>query len=165
MVHPGSDRISRVPSYSSTDSTGDRNFVYGAITRFGDPFQWSSTIPVIACPTLCRGWLVGLQPHRCNGCSLDTPMVWATPRSLAATEGISQLIPSPPGTEMFQFSGFAPDRLCIQRSVTDVPIRRVSPFGHPRVRACLAANRGFSQPSTSFFAGRRLGIHRTPLVA
>jgi hypothetical protein len=29
------------------------------------------------------------QPHECNGYSLGTPMVWATPRSLAATEGIS----------------------------------------------------------------------------
>ena|SRR5690606_20557493 len=43
--------------------------------------------------------------------------------------------------------------------------RRVSPFGHPRIKAWLAAPRGFSQPPTSFIASRRLGIHRTPFPA
>src|SRR5262245_26938165 len=43
--------------------------------------------------------------------------------------------------------------------------RRVSPFGHPRIKAWLAAPRGFSQPPTSFFASRHLGIHHTPFVA
>ena len=75
------------------------------------------------------------------------------------------LISFPPGTEMFQFSGFASYRLCIQRQMTGLSARRVSPFGYPRIQACLAAPRGISQPSTSFFAGRRLGIHRTPFVA
>jgi hypothetical protein len=38
---------------------------------------------------------------------LYTRVVWALPRSLAATEGISKLMFFPPGTEMFQFSGLA----------------------------------------------------------
>src|SRR5438128_1798675 len=42
---------------------------------------------------------------------------------------------------------------------------RVSPFGHPRVIACLTARRGFSQLATPFFACPRQGILRMPLVA
>ena len=52
-----------------------------------------------------------------------TTLVWAVPRSLATTRGISDLIFFPPGTEMFQFSGFA--------SFDDPASRdRVSPFGN-----------------------------------
>ena len=42
---------------------------------------------------------------------------------------------------------------------------RVSPFGHPRIKACSAAPRGFSQPTTSFIGSRRQGIHRWLFVA
>ena len=41
---------------------------------------------------------------------------------------------------------------------------RVSPFGHPRINAWLAAPRGLSQPPTSFIGFWRLGIHRVPFV-
>ena len=41
----------------------------------------------------------------------------------------------------------------------------VSPFGNPRIKACLAAPRGFSQLTTSFIASWRQGIHHLPLVA
>ena len=41
----------------------------------------------------------------------------------------------------------------------------VSPFGHPRLIARLAAPRGFSQPATSFIASRYQGIHRMPFLA
>ena len=44
------------------------------------------------------------QPHLRNACRLDTQMVWAAPRSLAATWGISDLISFPRATEMFQFT-------------------------------------------------------------
>ncbi len=42
---------------------------------------------------------------------------------------------------------------------------RVSPFGHPRIVACLPAPRGFSQAPTSFIASRCLGIPHVPFVA
>ena len=42
---------------------------------------------------------------------------------------------------------------------------RVSPFGYPRVIACLAARRGFSQLAAPFIACLRQGILRMPLVA
>ena len=40
----------------------------------------------------------------------------------------------------------------------------VFPFRYPRIKACLAAPRGFSQLSTSFIASRYQGIHRLPLL-
>jgi hypothetical protein len=50
-------------------------------------------------------------------------------------------------------------------SLQDNDSRRwVSPFGHLRINACLAASRSFSQPTTSFIAAWRLGIHRVPLI-
>ena len=48
----------------------------------------------------------------------------------------SRLISFPPGTEMFQFPGLAPTRLCIQREVTGHDPGRVSPFGHLRIKGC-----------------------------
>ena len=40
---------------------------------------------------------------------------------------------------------------------------RVSPFGHPRINARLAAPRGLSQPPTSFIGSQCQGIHHAPL--
>jgi len=37
-------------------------------------------------------------------------------------------------------------------------LHEVSPFGHPRIKACEAAPRGLSQSSTSFFGVLRQGI-------
>ena len=77
----------------------------------------------------------------------------------------SLLFSFPPGTEMFHFPGFAPARLCIHRAVRRHYAPGVSPFGHLRVIAWLAALRSFSQPPTSFIASDCLGIHRVPFVA
>lgn len=62
---------------------------------------------------------------------------------------------------MFQFPTFAPRPICIQGRVPH--LRWVSPFGHPRIAACLPAPRGFSQVTTSFIASGRQDIHRVPL--
>ena len=78
--------------------------------------------------------------------------------------GESRLLSLPPGTEMFQFPGFPLPALCVQTGVTRHDPRRVSPFGHPRINAWLAAPRGLSQPPTSFIGFWRLGIHRVPFV-
>ena len=43
--------------------------------------------------------------------------------------------------------------------------RRVSPFGHLRIKARLPAPRSFSQATTSFIACNRQGIHHVHLVA
>jgi hypothetical protein len=76
----------------------------------------------------------------------------------------SRLLSLPRGTEMFQFPRFPPQALCVQTWVTGHDPSRVSPFGHPRIKALLAAPRGFSQPHASFLGSWRLGIHRGPFL-
>ena len=75
----------------------------------------------------------------------------------------SRLISVPPPTEMFQFSGFASPGLWIRPGMTLAG--RVSPFGNPRIKACLLAPRGLSQATTSFVACDRQGIHHMHLFA
>ena len=77
----------------------------------------------------------------------------------------SLLFSFPSGTEMFHFPEFAPSRLCIQRGVRRHYPPWVSPFGHSRIVAWLAAPRDLSQPPTSFIASDCQGILRVPFVA
>ena len=51
----------------------------------------------------------------------------------------SRLISLPPGTEMFQFPGFA----SVQRRMTGLAPRRVSPFGHLGLNACVRLPRAY----------------------
>src|SRR3982751_731340 len=51
----------------------------------------------------------------------------------------SRLIPLPPGTEMFQFPGFA----SVRRLMTGLAPRRVAPFGHLGLIACVRLPRAF----------------------
>ena len=65
--------------------------------------------------------------------------------------GKSNFLSLPRGTEMSHFPPLALFRLCIQRTVTGHDSRRVSPFGHPRVEACLrltGAYRSLPRPSS-----------------
>ena len=55
-------------------------------------------------------------------------VVWALPRSLAATR---RIISFPRGNEMFQFPRFPPSDLCVQSAVTRYKTGRVAPFGDP----------------------------------
>jgi hypothetical protein len=68
------------------------------------------------------------------------------------------LLSFPRGTKMFQFPRFPPNALYIQAQVTRHDSSRVSPFGHLRFKACLAAPRSLSQPTTSFIGILRQGI-------
>ena len=85
----------------------------------------------------------------------------AGPRSLVATQGVSI---------DFLSSGYLDISVLRVRfatlyiQVAIPPKRWVSPFGHPRIKACLSAPRGISQTSTSFIAFCRQGIHRVRLV-
>ena len=82
MVLADSHGISRVPRYSGTCPASQHAFVYRAVTVSGRSFQ----IVRLAC------WFVTRRP-----CGLDRPynpsvharLVWALPRSLAATSGIT----------------------------------------------------------------------------
>ena len=59
----------------------------------------------------------------------------------------SRLISLPPGTEMFQFPGFASR----SRVMTGLATRRVAPFGHLGITACVPlprASRSLPRPSS-----------------
>ena len=140
-------------------------FVYGAVTRCGDPFAWSSTSATLSYSL----------PARQNGLNdPTTPITQRLPaitrngfslfrfRSPLLTE--SRLLSLPVGNEMFHFPTCPPHALCVQAWVTGHDSCRVSPFGNPRITAWLAAPRGFSQPPTSFFGSWCQGIHRVPLL-
>ena len=82
-------------------------------------------------------------------------LVWAIPRSLATTRGVS-----------FDFLSYGYLDGSVPRVgsfVTGHDSSRVTPFGNPGIIACLPASPGLSQAPTSFIASQRLGIHRTPL--
>src|SRR5690606_37796660 len=75
----------------------------------------------------------------------------------------SRLFSLPAGTEMFHFPAFPPLALCVQARMTAHDDCRVSPFGHPRIKAWLTTPRGLSWPPTSFIGSWCQGIHRAPL--
>lgn len=62
---------------------------------------------------------------------------------------------------MFHFPAYPPARKLVPAHNS----RRVSPFGHPRIKALSAAPRGLSRPHTSFIGTVCQGIHHTPLQA
>ena len=94
MVPADSHRIPRVPRYSGYRYASYR-FVYAAFMLCGPTFQ---RVPL----TIFRATSRSYYP-----CEAGTSQVWALPRSLATTGGITILFSLPPGTKMFQFPGFA----------------------------------------------------------
>ena len=79
--------------------------------------------------------------------ALQRAPVWASGPFRSPLLGASRLIPLPPGTEMFQFPGFAP------ALAGDRPSRggRVPPFGHPGITGCVPlppAYRSLPRPSS-----------------
>ena len=111
--------------------------------------------PLLAGPTTpARQPRRGITPHRFRLIPVRSPLLRE-----------SRLLSLPRPTEMFHFERFPPQALWIQTWVTGHDPGRVSPFGHPRISALLAAPRGFSQPHASFIGSWRLGIHRGPFVA
>ena len=92
-------------------------FVYGAITLFGRSSQ--SARLIARCPSLpLPGQSDGPTTQYVQRRQACIHTVWAAPRSLATTSGISVLISFPEGTEMFQFPSFATLGLCIQPKAT-----------------------------------------------
>ena len=141
-------------------------YVYGALTLYGQAFQPGSTSPAISYSAPAR-------QHRQTGPTTLAPQRLPTItrcefglirfRSPLLSESL--LFSLPVGTEMFHFPTFPPTALCVQAEVTGHDSSWVSPFGHPRITARLAAPRGLSQPPTSFIGSWCQGIHHVPLVA
>ena len=151
MVLADSGRIARVPPYLGTP-----------LGRF--PVSTTGLSPSVACLSrqlVYRESVLNAVPQpRTSFLGRFSLLRFRSP--LLAE---SRLFSFPRGTEMFHFPRFAPSHLCIQWEVRRHYPPWVSPFGHPRIKAWLAAPRGFSQLPTSFFASCRLGIHRVPFVA
>ena len=142
------------------------SFVYGALTRYGVPFQNTSTKQQFcnSAKDLVPLHLTSHDPGPAMPPGLTLDRFRLIPfRSPLLRESL--LLSSPRGTEMFQFPRFPLPALCVQAGVTPNDGCRVSPFGHPRIEAWSAAPRGFSQPPTSFIGFRRQGIHRWLFVA
>ena len=143
----------------------DRCFVYRGITFCAGPFAWPSTTTIISDSLLVRQNQRSGPTTPCQQRLAAITSTWFSLfrfRSPLLTE--SQLFSLPVGTEMFHFPTFPPLALCVQARVTGHNSSRVSPFGHPRITARLAAPRGLSQPPTSFIGSWCQGIHRAPLV-
>ena len=127
MGLPDSDPLSRVRSYSGAELILSP-FAYGTFTLSGRTFQNGLAWVVDRCvrsynPTRCPGWF-GLFRFR-------SPLL---------TE--SRFLSLPPGTEMFQFPGFA----TVTYAFGD------GQFRDPGINARLTAPPGFSQSSTPFIA-------------
>ena len=159
MVDPDSGRVPRAPPYSGTASARQIHFAYGALTLFGAPSQ---TLPLCICFLLtCR--VIPMRPYN------PAYAVWADPRSLAATCGISGgsllfLISFPELLRWFTSLSLAPAAYFIQlfRCMllhAGYPIRQ---SGDQRM---FAPSPGLSQLTTAFIAFRLPGIHHKPVFA
>ena len=151
MVPADSGRIARVPPYLGAPLGPDPVSTTGlspSLARLSRRLAYSSSV-LNAVPLPRRSCLrrFGLLRFR-------SPLL-----------AESRLLSFPRGTEMFHFPRFARASLWIQLAVRRHYPPWVSPFGHRRIKAWLAAPRRFSQLPTSFFASCRLGIHRVPFVA
>jgi hypothetical protein len=165
VVPPDSQRISRARCYLGSHQGRFRVFVYGGVTRCAWFFQCHSTNTKLSySPPDRQIWPDGPTTpiaQRLPAITRDRFSLFRF-RSPLLTE--SRLLSLPVGTEMFHFPTFPPHALCVQARVTGHDSCRVSPFGHPRISARLAAPRGLSQPPTSFFGSWCLGIHRVLLL-
>ena len=132
-----------------------QSFAYGAVTRYGLPFQRVRLVLRISS---------GIRvPHDClTTPTLQRPVLTQCRFRLLPVRspllGESRLISFPSATEMFQFTEF-PTIKVSRSSLLGCPIRR------SRYLRLLAAPPSFSQLSTSFVGYRCLGILHAPLVA
>ena len=144
MVLADSRRISRVLRYLGDQTGSQRAFVYRTITFCGPPSQTVRLACWFVTPRPCGPLDPATPPHASVLGFRLFPF-----RSPLLRE--SNFLSSPGGTEMSHFPPLASTRLCIQRVMTGHDSRRVSPFGHPRVEACLrltGAYRSLPRPSS-----------------
>ena len=140
-------------------------FVYRTFTFYGSSYPDDSTREQLC--NLPRSPYTSLgmshDPTSTTDMAFNILVVWAVPRSLAATDGIAFCFPFLQVLRCFNSLGW------LRRPMHSADDHRglpggVAPFGDPRI-ACIPANRGLSQVATSFIASRCQGIHHTPLVA
>ena len=136
MVPPVSHGVSRVPRYSGTRLTG-----FSFRLRGSHPL-WPA-FPCRSANLSCR--CVGPQPRWIN------PPVCPLPRSLATTSGISVDFSSSPYLDV-SVQAVPHLRLFDSTQADGVLLRRVAPFGNPRIAGYLllpVAYRSLSRPSSA----------------
>jgi hypothetical protein len=141
------------------------DFAYRTLTFCGRPFHAGSAIREFCNSLTARqNCLVGPTTPTWQRLPPLTPRGFGLFPVRSPLLGESRLFSLPQGTEMFQFPWFPLPALCVQAGMTRHDPCRVFLFGDPRIKACLAAPRGLSQPATSFIGFQRLGIHRVPFA-
>ncbi len=144
MVLADSHKISRVPCYSGYCQ--DYKFL-----RVRDYHSLWCNFPVTSTSNI-KSMLQSYNPD-----AAETTLVWAIPRSIATTQGI---------TIVFFSSGYLDVsvlRVCFL-SDTWSSTRWVAPFGNLRIKRLFAPSRSLSQLVTSFIASESQGIHRSLLL-
>ena len=136
MVLADSRRISRVLRYLGVQTGSQRAFVYRTFTFYGPTSQTVRLACWFVTPRPCGPLNPATPPHASVLGFRLVPF-----RSPLLRE--SNFLSLPGGTEMSHFPPLASTRLCIQRAMTRHYPRRVPPFGHPRVEACLQLTEAF----------------------
>ena len=139
MVPAPSIKVPRVSMYSGSCHVSSL-FTYGAFTLSGWLSQNHSAKVAES--------ILQSEPHGAR------TMVWALPRSLAATYGIDVSFSSS-GYLDVSVHRVPSTTLCIHVAVTAHNHRRVSPFGYPWFKACLRlpmAFRSLPRPSSALGA-------------
>ena len=139
MVPPVSHRVSRVRRYSGS-SLIRFSFRLRGSHPLWPAFPYRSTNLSYRC--------VSPQPRGIN------PSVWPLPRSLATTSGISVDFSSSPYLDV-SVQAVPSIRLFCSTQDDGVLLRRVSPFGNPRIDGYLllpVAYRSLSRPSSALDA-------------
>ena len=146
------------------DSHGIASVILGNTNLEVGRFSATGLLPTVAQLSSCvhlTADLVTRVPHRCARTLGPTTPIQQRHRAITLHRfrlfpfrspllRESLLLSFPQGTEMFQFPWLPQPALCVQTGVTGHDPSRVSPFGDPRIVACLAATRGLSQPAASF---------------
>ncbi len=141
-------------------------FVYGTLTLYGCPFQVPSTSVLtlpdtglvrVRSPLLTESQGPEIRSQTSDIGRIRHPISEIRNPNPHAKQRV--LFSLPLGTKMFQFPRFP----TVLGTAFWHSARRVSPFGHPRINACLPASRGFSQAATSFIGFFSQGIHHTPV--
>ena len=140
MVLADSHGISRVPRYSGTCPASQLTAVYRAVTVYGGPFQTLR----LTC------WFVTPYDGPYNPAVHARRFGLFRVRSPLLAESL--LFSLPEGTEMVHFPSLPSTGLWIQPGISRYYPGGVSPFGHPRVKACLqltGAYRSLPRPSST----------------
>ena len=143
MVLADSHRISHVPRYS-----GYRTTAHSTCIRDYHPL-WS-TFP----SGFCRHLTGSRRSYNPN--HAETMLVWAVPRSLAATKGITNCFLFLRLLRCFSSPGLL---------LVTVFNSRVTPFGNLRLKGLFAPQHSLSQLITSFIAIESQGIRQLLLIA